>query len=83
MSASAINRELDRLDAARSANALAFIAANRGHERPSEYLSLNDPLSAKARQIYERESALRGEIERRCGSPAPVRLPRGVGPVRV
>lgn len=84
MTASEINRELDRIDARRSRNTDAFIVAGRGEERPSEYLAKDDPLSLEARAIHERASALRAEIARRYGPGAPSRLPRGYGPrVRV
>lgn len=77
-----INRELDALDRRRSRNTDAFIAAGRGEERPSEYLSKEDPLSKEAREISDRMSALRNEIERRYGPGAPSRLPRGFRAVR-
>jgi hypothetical protein len=83
MTASEINRELDRLDARRSRNTDAFIAAGRGEERPSEYLTKDDPLSLEARAIYDRSGALRREIERRYGPGAPSRLPRGFRAARV
>lgn len=74
MTASQINKELDRLDREGSANCDAFIAAGRGHERPSEYLKKTDPLSLEARRIYDRKSDLRAEITRRYGPNAPSRL---------
>ena len=82
MSAAEINRELDRLDARRSKNTDAFIAAGRGHERPSEYLSKSDRLSQEALAIFNRQHDLHAEIERRYGPRAPSRLPRGFGPIR-
>jgi hypothetical protein len=75
MSATEINRELDRLDARRAKNTEAFIDAGRGHERPSDYLSKSDPLSREARAIYDRQSALQTEIALRYGPGAPSRLP--------
>lgn len=72
-----INRELDCLDARRSRNTDAFIAAGRSEERPSEHLRKDDPLSLEARAIHDRSSALRREIDRRYGPGAPSRLPRG------
>lgn len=77
-----INRELDALDRRRSRNTDAFIAAGRGEERPSEYLGKDDQLSREAREIFERQSALRSEIERRYGPGAPSRLPRGFRAMR-
>lgn len=82
LSVSQINRELDALDKRRSSNTDAFIAAGRGHERPSEYLRQTDALSMEARAIDDRWSTLRAEVERRYGPGAPSRLPRGSGPVR-
>ncbi len=83
MTASEINKELDKLDARSSKNTDDFIAAGRGHERPSEYLRQADPLSMEARRISDRQSSLRIEIERRYGPRAPSRLPsRGFGPRR-
>lgn len=82
MTASEINKALDRLDARRSRNTDAFIAAGRGHERPNEYLQKSDPLSTEARLIFDEQSALRHEIAMRYGPGAPSRLPtgRGFGP---
>lgn len=77
-----INRELDALDRRRSRNTDAFIAAGRGEERQSEYLGKRDPLSREATEIFERQSALRAEIERRYGPGAPSRLPRGFRTMR-
>lgn len=82
MLASEINRELDALERRSTRNTDAFIAAGRGHERPSEYLKQDDPLSRAARAIFERQSALRAEVERRYGPGAPRRLPRGFGPIK-
>jgi hypothetical protein len=82
MSAAEINKALDRLDVRQSKNTDRFIEAGRGHERPNEYLEKDDPLSREARDIWEQQSALRYEIERRYGPRAPSRLPRGFGPIR-
>jgi hypothetical protein len=82
MLASQVNRELDALERRSTKNTDDFIAAGRGHERPSEYLQKADPLSREARAIFERQSALRAEVERRYGPDAPRRLPRGFGPIK-
>jgi hypothetical protein len=82
MTPAQLNRELDALDRRRSRNTDAFIAAGRGEERPSEYLTKSDPLSREAREIFDRSSALRAEIERRYGPGAPSRLPRGFRAMR-
>lgn len=81
MSAAQINKELDKLDALDSALTSDFIAAGRGHEKPSEYLRADDPLARRARALFERRSALRREVESRAG-PGMRRLPRGFGPRR-
>lgn len=72
-----INKELDRLDRQASKVCDQFIAAGRGHERPSEYLKKDDPLSLEAKRISDRQHQLRVEIARRYGPGAPSRLPRG------
>ncbi len=82
MLASAINKELDALDVKSGKNCRAFIEAGRGHERPSEYMSKQDPLSREACAIADRESDLRREVVRRYGPGAPSRLPRGFGPLK-
>lgn len=79
MAAAKINAEIERLIKADLALAHAFIAAGRGHERPSEYLLKDDPLSRRARAIYDRRHQLRVEVESRAG-PGMTRLPRGFGP---
>jgi hypothetical protein len=84
MTVGEINRELDRLDVKRSKNCAAFIATGRGHERPSDYATKDDPLSVESRTIGDRQCALRHEIERRYGPGAPSRLPlrKGFGPLK-
>ena len=79
MAAAAINAEIEKLVKADSALAHELIAAGRGHERPSEYLKKDDPLSRKARALFDRRHALRMEVELRAG-PGMTRLPRGFGP---
>lgn len=80
MAAAAINAEIERLIKADSELTHAFIAAGRGHERPSEYLLKDDELSRRARAIYDRRHQLRVEVESRAG-PGMTRLPRGFGPL--
>ena len=82
MTPAQLNRELDALDARRSRNTDAFIAAGRGEERPSDYLGKDDALSREATEIYGRSCDLRREIERRYGPGAPSRLPRGFRAMR-
>ena len=84
MSASEINKALDKYDAENEKLMHQFIEAGRGHERPSEYLKLDDPLSRKAREIYQKRSAVAAERDRRYGPGTPSRLPsgRGFGPIK-
>lgn len=82
MTASEINKELDKLKDQDSVLSGLMIAAGRGHERPSEYLKLDDPLALELRKNYDRRQALQIEIDLRYGPKAPSRLPagRGFGP---
>jgi hypothetical protein len=84
MTAGEINKELDKLDEQNSKLGQLMIGAGRGYERPSDYLSMNDPLSTELQQNYERRSRVRAEIERRYGPGAPRRLPPGrlFGPLK-
>ncbi len=77
MTAGAINKELDRLDAQSSALGQQMIDAGRGYERPSEYLRMTDPLAMELRRNSDRRLALRIEISSRYGPNAPGRLPPG------
>lgn len=76
-----INRELDALDKRGERNTAAFIAAGRGHERPSDRRDMTDPLTLEERAIHLRRSALTGEISKRCGPGAPNRMPKGFRPI--
>ena len=82
MTAGEINKALDKIDAQGSQITAAFIAAGRGDERPSEYLSKTDVLSQKALANYQAHMALRNEMERRYGPGTPSRLPKGFGPIK-
>lgn len=82
MTAGEINKALNRIDAQGSQITAAFIAAGRGDERPSEYLSKTDALSQKALANYQARMALRNEMERRYGPGTPSRLPKGFGPIK-
>lgn len=75
MTASAINGELDKLEDLRSRLGQQMIDDGRGHERPSEYLRMGDPLSMRLREVSDRQNALRVEIHLRYGPGAPRRLP--------
>lgn len=69
MTAGQINKELATLRELDGALTDEFIAAGRGHERPSDYLDpkRTDPLSARAQAISRRIGALRVEVELRAG----------------
>lgn len=82
MTAGEINRELDKLERQNSALGQRMIDAGRGHERPSEYLKMDDPLSIERTRNFDRRGRLRAEIERRYGPGAPRRLPPGFRPIR-
>jgi hypothetical protein len=79
MSAGEINKALDAIDAQVSKLTQEFIDAGRGHERPSEYLKMNDPLANRAKDLYNKRSALQIEKDMRYGPGAPSRLPKGRG----
>ena len=77
MTATEINRALDRIDREASALNDEFIAAGRGHERPSETWKMSDPLAERMKRIEGDRSTLRNEVLRRYGPGAPYRLPSG------
>lgn len=72
---SEINRRLDRLDKLSSKLTDEFIAAGRGHEKPSETFTKTDPLAERSKQVWAEQDVLRREISRRYGPGAPSRLP--------
>ena len=82
MTATEINKELDKLNEQDSALGSLMIEAGRGYERPSEYLKMTDPLAMELRKNADRRQALRIEIDVRYGPSPPSRLPtgRGFGP---
>jgi hypothetical protein len=85
MTASEINKELDRLDAESSTVTQELIDTGRGSELTSETLKKTDPLSLRAVANNERQSDLRREISARYGPNAPSRLPagqKGFGPTK-
>jgi hypothetical protein len=81
MTASQINKELDAISEKQGNLTTEFIEAGRGNETPSEYLKKDDPLAARARELFSRASDLRSEVRMRAG-PDMSRLPsgRGFGP---
>jgi hypothetical protein len=84
MTAAEINKELDKLNAQNGTLGSLMIEMSRGHERPSEYLKMTDPLALELRKNADRRQALRIEISSRYGPNPPARLParRGFGPSR-
>lgn len=82
--AAKVNSTLDRIDKLDLQLAQEFIDAGRGHERPSEYLRMDDPLARRARALFDARMKLRRVISDRYGPSAPSRLPsgRGFGPIR-
>jgi hypothetical protein len=77
MTAGAINKELDRLDARSSELTDRMIEDGRGNERPSDYRKKTDSLSLEKNEVADRRMRLRIEIENRYGPGAPRRLPIG------
>jgi hypothetical protein len=82
MSASAINKELDALDKKNSILTDKFIAAGRGHERPSDWRHMTDSLSVAQNALFDRRSDLVREIQMRMGPGAYRRLPPRFGPLK-
>ena len=76
MTAGEINREIAKVDARSSKNAKAFIDAGRGHETPSVYMKLTDPLALEAQEIYYLRAALIAEVQSECG-PGVYEFPEG------
>ena len=77
MTASQINKELDRIDAERSKINEKLIAAGRGSETYNETYKKNDPLAQEFRALSDRRSALQIEIHSRMGPGHPSRIPSG------
>ena len=76
MTASEINKELDRLSAESSAVTQELIDAGRGSELSNETLKKTDPLSLRALANNKRQLDLLSEISSRAG-PNMSRLPAG------
>lgn len=81
MSASEINKAMDKLSELDSRLTTEMIEAGRGYERPSETFDKSDPLAMRMKELYSRRMALVNEIERRAG-PGMRRLPKGFGPMK-
>jgi hypothetical protein len=82
MTASQINKELDKLSAMDSTLTDEFIAANRGHETAFQIMKQTDPLSMRFRSIVERKWTLLAEVERQYGPGlhrAPVKQSNTIG----
>lgn len=67
LTASEINRELERLRAKSSRITAQMIEDGRGNELPSETMKKSDPLSIQYRETVERLNDLRNEIRARTG----------------
>jgi len=81
MTASEINRELDKLDKRYSQLNDRFIAAGRGSETAFETWDLTDPLALEWQTVQNRRWMLRIEIGLRYGPETVSRLPaRGFPP---
>jgi hypothetical protein len=80
MLAHEINKELESLRKLRAKLTDKYIAAGRGHERPSDRVGKTDPLSLEAEALEARRSALYIEAELRYGPGFHGTLPRGAGP---
>ena len=85
MSASEINKELDRLSEKSSAIGQQMIDAGRGHETFNDTYKIgrgHDPLTDAYLDVSDRRMDLQREIHLRYGPGAPSRLPagRGFGP---
>lgn len=82
MTASELNRSLDKIDAATEKLNDAFITAGRGHERPTETSQKADILAERAKAIWDLHHRARSEVVHRMGYSAH-RLPegRGFGPL--
>jgi hypothetical protein len=76
MTASEINKELDRLSTKDDALRKELIDAGRGAELSTETIEKTDPLSLRSLEIWDRRSELFREISSRAG-PNTSRLPAG------
>lgn len=56
----------------------ALIEKGRGNEKPSETVAKKDLTSQAAKAVWDKQAALRNEVQTRAG-PGHNRLPRGVG----
>lgn len=65
LSPAELTRAIAKADAESTVICDAFIAAGRGHERPSETVKLTDPLALRWREHTNRASELHRERERR------------------
>mgnify|MGYP000997312859 CR=1 FL=1 len=75
LTASQLNKELDKLDVEDSKITEKLIAAGRGHETYSETSKMTDPLSLEWNAIQDRMQWLRAERDIRFGPNSPPRLP--------
>ena len=77
MTASEINRELDRLGEKRSKLNDEFIHTGRGYEKFDETMKKKDPLALRFQALVDRSDALHNEISLRMGPGRHSRLPTG------
>lgn len=77
MTPAEINRELERIGAKESKLGSQMIAQGRGHERPSETVTKDDPLAQQYKALWQRRDELLGEVRRRAG-PGFYRMPHGL-----
>lgn len=80
LSAAAVNKALDRLDAEQSKLLDALIEAGLGTTRLQTILKLDHPVARQYAALTDQILLLQEEIKRRYGPGAPSRLPRGFGP---
>jgi hypothetical protein len=76
MTASEVNKELDKLAAESSKLTRLMIDTGRGHERFSETATKTDPLALRILAVEKRAQQLRNEITARAG-PGWTSMPRG------
>lgn len=76
LTAAQLSAAIEKADAAHSLIIDEMIDAGRGHEKPTETIKRDDPLSQRMRESFERFSVLHGERDRRMtyhGNLKPIR----------
>jgi uncharacterized protein involved in exopolysaccharide biosynthesis len=84
LSAAALNKALDALDAEQSRLLDDLIAAGFGHTSLRTIVLLDHPVAQQYARAQEQIDLLRNEVARRYGPGAPSRLPlgKGFGPIK-